>query len=316
MLRMLYASDWIEIAPRGLRSITTRWSYPLASTALRAACNVTSAHALCSFLLFGRPPALFLPDDDLPVIGIAAATTAASARQQLPPVLALFADASLRACAHNGDGRRLVLDGPPYYYTITACDIIEGGLVVRFAPMQQQLYVLPQTFGPVAYCIMLSLAAACLYHMTNPPASSALMMMVSLLAVTCCVLVWLLHDIPFGAQADALHFGLMCLACLLRPHTQEACLYALAAFVDAVYRTAENPYALLLCAVLAVRLWQLLLAPHPSKRLDLTLTAAALCLTLEVGIVPQLAHDHTWPMVLGTSAFVAYAVARALDTDP
>ena len=240
----------------------------------------------------------------------------------LDPVIRVFAEAAPKACARNGEGRLYVAAPSLPTYVISACDIIEGGLVVWYVPSTNTIHVMKRTFGPIAYGVMLALAAACLYYaMTDAtdeedavdPDEYGGGAPVALLTVACCLLVWVLHGIPFAFFHDALHFGVMCAACLFaclilrgRGRSVEACIYALSALADAMYRTPENAYAPLLCLLLGVRLWQKIL----TRAGDMPLAAGTLCLTVELGLIPQLQARDAWPFMAGAAALVTFAIAR------
>lgn len=82
-----------------------------------------------------------------------------------------------------------------------------------------------------------------------------------------CALFHAIHGIPFVTRWDEAHFACaIVMAALLAvealagvggpSHGAEACVYALVALSDAMYRCHENPYAGIVCALLLVRQWQ------------------------------------------------------------
>ena len=161
-------------------------------------------------------------------------------------------------------------------HTVTACDMMDGSLVAVYDVQGERVWLLPQTLGTMSYCTMVVQAMACLYFATMIATSeqqqegargavlaagAALWTVASLLAVYAC------HGIPFLTDSDRAHFGVTvgiaaCLGVVTffgthRPEQgAEACVYALMAMSNAVYRSAENPYAGIVCAVLLVRQWQ------------------------------------------------------------
>ena len=94
---------------------------------------------------------------------------------------------------------------------------------------------------------------------------------------------------------------------------QDACVFALAALADAIYRTPENPYAAILCMMLSIRQWSVVmrLAATTSRgsAADLIVTTLYLCLTIDTGLVPQFTHPEDWPIYGGAAVYVAFAAA-------
>ena len=94
---------------------------------------------------------------------------------------------------------------------------------------------------------------------------------VAVLMTLSCVLLFLIHGIPFLTLTDVIHFwcsvGCVCLLSVLSwvqwqndtSLGSEACIYALCVLADAIYRSPENPYAAIFCVIFAINQWQKIL---------------------------------------------------------
>ena len=262
---------------------------------------------------------------------------------------------------------------PQLTHTVTACDVVEGHWVALHTLTSDRMRLVAQTFGPTAYFAVLVQAVGCLYCATNAAvvmgrrccsattttttATTANDQVArrSAVAATCLLLSCVgrdaLRPIPFVVSVDRLHFALTCLACGLLAACAastgrtgqggEACVYALMALADAVYRSPENPYAGIVCVVLIVRQWHKALewggvmamlmmletttttttttsAPTTTTfswrllgdALDLWLGTLVLCLTAELGVATQCLYAERWPFYAGAAVYIGFAVAH------
>ena len=123
--------------------------------------------------------------------------------------------------------------------------------------------------------------------------------------------------VPFYTVEDELHFWASVAVAWAMAAAQkgDACVFALAALADAIYRTPENPYAVILCTMLAIRQWTFVMriVAKASRgwqdAADLVVTTLYLCLTLDTGLMPQFTHPEDWPIYGGAGAYVAFAAA-------
>jgi hypothetical protein len=95
----------------------------------------------------------------------------------------------------------------------------------------------------------------------------------------------------------------------------DACIFALAALTDSIYRTPENPYASILCIFLTIRQWLKVFCILTSScepyyaALDLILTTWYICFTVEVALLPQFTHPEDWPIYGGAAVYATFAAA-------
>jgi hypothetical protein len=101
----------------------------------------------------------------------------------------------------------------------------------------------------------------------------------------------------------------------------DVCIFMLGTIADALYRSPETPYASIFVVVLAVRAWQkvytVCFAAKPQTsaitiglwHVDLLFAVAYMCLTAEVGLVPQFADREDWPIYAGVGTFVTFLAA-------
>jgi hypothetical protein len=287
-------------------------------------------------------------------------TTTEEEEEGLPLMLAY---AEQEACRTHGKGRRLLewnrTAAGGQHHTVTACDVVEGHWVALYAPASDSVRLATQTFGSTAYVAVLVQAVVCLYCATatavakpsalasaaasaaaSPPRleeARRLLARRSAAAAACLLLSCIgrdaLHPIPFVTDADRLHFGLTCgtgawlVACAAVTGRMgqggEACVYALMALADAMYRSPENSYAGIVCAVLVVRQWQKALdwgasssaVPQPplpqrlGDALDLWLCTLVLCVTAELGVATQCLYAERWPFYAGAAVYIGFVIA-------
>lgn len=352
-LRMLYMVSHIEIAPRGVRVLYAqhaprgrRWNTP-------TACSATT-DGLCASnqsLLFPSPPiqgSLLLIDDAnrssalMNGEGPFIVTDPKAAGAHLTDPLAQ-AYALADQCVDHGVGRAFVDPAvDPWMYTVTACDAMEGHMVALWSESDATVRLSPQTFGPMAYCVMLLQAVLCMYFATsiasfvdNPKSAPQYASGSAVFMVVSCFLLDGVHGVPFVTSSDANCFwisGLFALylsACAVlwgdASQAGEACVHALGTMACAVYRTPENAYAGLLALILAVRLWDKLLQwerwlyhasgaktiPEGGRAwamgIECVLSAPVLLCCARVGLATQFDPPARWPFFAGVAAYISFA---------
>jgi hypothetical protein len=327
-LQNVHSARWIEVAPRGIRLVASgqpnnvvagrRWSSPTPCLPI--------ADALCATprgLLFPSPPMLA----DAQTLAYYAMSPALAERALVNDSVAL-AYAMENACALHGAGRVLVdeslsLDGLGYAYTATACDVMEGHLVALYDTVENTVRLAPQTLGPMAYCITLLQAVACLYYATSSSAASSrhTQALVALSLTISNALVTLVHGVPFLLVEDAAFFwcqtlfaaALAAVAMAFRAPDDgaDACVHALSATACVVYRSTENAYSGLVCVVLLVRAWTRLLQVTPPHALDCALAWGLVLWQARIGVAPQLgAPRERWPFFAGLALYISLVFAR------
>jgi hypothetical protein len=264
-LNALHRALWVEVAPRGIRFVERETSRDPSEDLRGTPCLVRTHGALCQT----ANATLFVSSEfsahPVQVPWMASASHDAVARA--------YIDQTHDACAEHGEGRLLLWSGAdnnnnnassmPPRMTVTACDVMDGQLVALWDVGVGRMRLTGQTFGPMAYGVMLLQAAACLYVTTLPKTPSGASAVVVGLVGGCVAAA--AHGIQFVTVNDARFFWCigawaLCLAicgwCVDdAAQRREACLHALSMMACAVHRTPENAYAGLLALVLAVRFW-------------------------------------------------------------
>jgi len=165
-------------------------------------------------------------------------------------------------------------------YTVTSCDIFQNNDFLVYEPIRNQLRILPQTYGPMAYCIVLFIAMVSLYGVSQSsdakdeeqqPMSLSYVGLGILNTMASCA--WLglycLHGIMFLTVQDEVSFVFSCVLCLVmsvcslvmkkRILIRQSCFYCLTTSCISIYRTPENPYAFVLAIVLAIEMWRIII---------------------------------------------------------
>jgi len=303
MIRWLHESQTVEIGARGIRFVDS-----LCTAARTPTEPCESTHlALCetvSGLLF--PSAI---GDGIMVTGMVNPKLNSSASQQ-------YADAASTSCDStfdgSGTGRTVVMTMP--VYTASACDVMQGHLVTIFSA--GRVMVVPQTFGPMAYTVVLLATLICIYG-ASATAETWSLVICAAGTLTCC-LVYAVSGIPFLTIEDETHFWFSVVSTVLALcfRSPDACLCMLGTIANTLYRSPETPYAAIFVTALAVRAWQKIRSAASTKNssvwtsLDLLFTVTYLCLTAEIGLVPQFADREDWPIYGGVGAFAAFLIAR------
>ena len=328
-LNALHRALWVEVAPRGIRFVEDGGT-PFEEKEEGTPCEVRTHGALCQTANATLFVSIDFVDHAVQVPWTADDTHDAVARA--------YIEQTHDACAEHGEGRTLLRLSSDARMTVTACDVVDGQLVAQWHVGAGRMRLTGQTFGPMAYGVMLLQAAACLYLATlseTPRGTSAAVAGV----VAGCVAA-AAHGIPFVTHDDARFFWCvgawaLCLAasgwCVDdEGQRREACLHALSMLACAVNRTPENAYAGLLALVLAVRLWDKLLrwerwlyyvdeddygAPTVAcawvHAVDCVLSAPIVLGGARVGLAPlfRSASDARWPLFAGTGLYMCFVFA-------
>lgn len=188
----------------------------------------------------------------------------------------------------------------------------EGGIAYYY-PKTDETFHVRQTLGPMAYAAAVVCALASLYFLcedANKKASVAAS--VTLAGALCFV------KVPFFPTLDdEMHYwcslAMAIMAAARGGNAMDVSMYALASFVDAIYRTPETPYASILCFLLALRVWDRLLLSDEGwlARADLLTSVLYASFTMNAGLVPQLSHPEDWPIYASTATFLIYSLHEA-----
>lgn len=335
--RLIQLGSLVEVSARGIRIVggCSRRALaggsrgPLAATACnssrRALCVTdeglvlpssppTSAASPATAMVEGRPSAL--KDPVLRLLALSGACLAPDAGRGR-----VFFSSSHARPGNNtgGDGGMAMAQHshrPPVNYTVTACDVLLGTYVLTLS--EGVLSVYRQTFGPMAYLLVLisaaisvaAIASAC-GAIEEEGKGLLLFGFNALLSACVCMLVAGVWGVPFHCDSDMQHFWMtaaMCAAYSLlvfraprratRACLIAASLHALDASICALYRTPETPYASILALVFAVRLWSRVfrvchLLPGAGGLLprgELCVCIAHLGLLVQAGVIPQFQH--------------------------
>jgi len=160
-------------------------------------------------------------------------------------------------------------------YTVTSCDIFQNNEFLVFEPTRNQIRVLPHTYGPMAYFVVLFLAMMALYGMSQTSDQEPMPLfvlglgMVNAMAACAWLLLHALHGIMFLTLQDEFSFVLSGVLCFLMSASslamkkailfRQGCFYCLSTACISIYRTPENPYAFVLVLTLSIEMWRILI---------------------------------------------------------
>ena len=339
-LDLIHSSEVIEVSSRGIRSILKEhstvynwWWIPARLRITPLSTDVCRAdyEVLC---WMGVEGGLF-----------PSKTTTVNVTGLMKPnfnsgVLATYAKRSKDSCGDTagegwGSGRNIVPNNS--VYVVSSCDVLNGHLVIMFEPAAQKVFLFSQTFGPMAYFVVLSSSLLCLYGASGevfrkfPNSQMPLLLtsLISMSSIASCMFLVLVHGIPFVTVGDETNFwvpGILgvwfaVIGIIKRETSQveDSCIFALVTLTVAMYRTPENPYAGILISIIAIKQWKkcfkLCQASSSGgyesfwKQVDLVATTIYLCLLVEVGLIPQFAEPEDWPVYAAIGMYVSFIVA-------
>ena len=263
-------------------------------------------------------------------------------------VLSTYARQSKYACDSDksqGWGKSRTLVSNKSVYFVSNCDVLRGHIVAMYNPNLNEVILFSQTFGPMAYFFILIAALLCLYGASgeNDEINGSFMTTAafSILSIACtlsCGLLSIIKGIPFITIEDEIHFwsSIVCgltmgvLGLLYRNslYAGDSCIFSLISITVAMYRTPENPYMGILCTIFAIKQWRKIFLLCRGIKinnddmgkdkqnsnfyiadLDLILTSIYMCITAEIGLVPQFSEAEDWPIYAGVGVFVTFTVA-------
>ena len=347
MIRLMHNSQVVEVGPRGIRFVDTKWTPHSGNTGVADTCE-SIPQALCQ-----TPEGVLFPspghDGEILVTGLLEPRFRNTVSQK-------FAEDSNEACdtiEGEGKGRTVIMD--KVVYTASSCDVMQGHIVTVFWPRLGKVSLHPQTLGPMAYTVMLITALICVYGAASSSSAAIpneqqrwLTLVVCFWGAIASCTTYSLSGISFVTMEDEIHFWmsiagtLVCVAldiiimymvsyqkldCFIKlaehlmkiASTTDACIYMLGTIADTLYRGPETPYAGIFTVFLAVRTWQRahILFFFKSTNIwislllhiDTAFCIVYLCVTSEVGLVPQYADREDWPIYAGVGAFITFLAA-------
>ena len=235
---------------------------------------------------------------------------------------------TLSRCGHTSSPRRAYQSNRSQY-TVLACDVLQGDAVVIYDVASAHLWWGKNTYGPLSYVLALGCMLSCLIGMSTSSvhpmhvavacsgaAGTALIVAVQSLFVTVedlcmlgvplvlhgvCVLVWATQSAKREESAQLAYFYSMCV------------------LTTASYRTAENPYAAVLCLYLLVKLTRHVLSVGGGKLkakeeeggLLASCAAFYLGMLMEYGLIPQFSQEASWPLYMGSVCLVVMVACTA-----
>ena len=191
---------------------------------------------------------------------------------------------------HQGTGRAYA---PVSAYSVTSCDVMGGKYIVVYHKDNESVFVYPQSFGPIAYLLILTSATISTGSITylsksETPSSTSvnttslfhryipyMILVNSLSSILVAAAIFLRDKIHFHTLEDGMVFWIGIVSGLLyglfvpllrktdtitkqwkNSFQIDCCMYALESIATALYRTPENPYASILIFFMACRLWE------------------------------------------------------------
>ena len=348
-LNLIHSSELIEISSRGVRSIASATLYQkswawntavnrLAGVALAHEINCTATHqALCWIGDEGSilPSEVYL----VKVTGLSNPVFSSQA-------LRIFSQRADDACGGLGgwgNGRKIVPDISTY--AVSSCDVLNGHVVIIYEPASRRISIVPQTFGPMSYSLIIVSSLLFLFGASSAEEESKMAVHRQVIAfsvfsvITSLMALVLAKGIPFLTMGDEVNFWapacislLYTLLTFINQNSQkhsnnnrfgvrvnDSCIYALATIAVALYRTSETPYVAIIVSILAIKQWQKIFECHSGgddngdillfKQLDIIFTTIHLCMIIEVGLVPQFAEIEDWPVYAAVGTYITFIVA-------
>ena len=194
------------------------------------------------------------------------------------------------------------------------CDYV-GSFI--YYPRTNEVVYFKQTLGPMAYTAAIVCALASLYFLGEDAKAckaGSKKASATLAAALCFVKVPI-----FPTESDEVHFwaslAMTAFAAFYNESDTDVCMFALISLADAIYRTPETPYAAIICVLLAIQMWNRVIAMAAAgeitvwRKIDFLSVMIYTLFTAETAMVPQFEHQEDWPIYGGTAAYVTFAVA-------
>jgi hypothetical protein len=192
------------------------------------------------------------------------------------------------------------------------CDYV-GSFI--YYPRTNEVVYFKQTLGPMAYTAAIVCALASLYFLGEDAKRENSKKASATLAAALCFV-----KVPvFPTQSDEVHFwaslAMTAFAAFYNESDTDVCMFALISLADAIYRTPETPYAAIICVLLAIQMWNRVIAMAAAgdmtvwRKIDFLSVMIYTLFTAETAMVPQFEHQEDWPIYGGTAAYVTFAVA-------
>lgn len=232
-------------------------------------------------------------------------------------------------------------------YSISSCDIMNSNIHVVYTPFNNKIQLIMDTYGPMAYCILLTVTVLLLYmisfnfqYMTDPNVKSMFNLHVVISSMICIctslslLLSYFIFSFVFLNIEDEIYFILSIILTLssscigLYVKTNEinfqSCIWTLSSIACIVYRSPENPYIFLIAFVFAIEMWYTLYniiniaskqQPTHQDTMEwiyqlakLSMTMVYIFLCLELGIKHLYKEPEDWIIYAGMGFLVTYSI--------
>lgn len=288
--RLLHESMLVEIGPRGVRFLRHPPTVHGGATSLfgwlqRTVDCLPSDLALCQ-----TDEGWVLPSEGQwpPPVTFEITSNASTLHNA---VMQTFAAET--ACHGENQGTGRVYSSRSASYSVTSCDILHGKLLLVYVKGERSVFVYHQTFGPIAYLLILlsatlsTTAIASLSVESGQQPSShprslkdqvhsywtahapLIFDINALCSIVVCALIYIRHRVHFHNVEDALVFWLSaasgCAYLIFSFKTKplqrrrsfeiDGCMYSLETIAIALYRSPETPYVSILAFFMACRIW-------------------------------------------------------------
>lgn len=261
------------------------------------------------------------------------------------PVLNSFFRESKVSCRDKGKGRKHSIDCSGVY-TVTACDVLSGKYALVFYPELELIAISHETFGSMAYFVMLVNCIICLYGISNamyqdgaaekqqqksfhPQTAIACMNIASSSAL---IVLYVSHPDKFSfvVAEDEIVFVCTCILCIgysalyfliESQYNLDACIFNITSVCIAVYKACENPYIVFVVGFLIFRLWKSIFRNCRCQQEDQEtfsvlhyaqhlMYLCEVCCFVEFGIKPQFeSREEDWVIYSGLVTFVTFHVS-------
>ena len=241
--------------------------------------------------------------------------------------LKLFAEADACGLEHRGSGRVYF---PGREYTVSACDVIQGTHILVYRQghnnNNNEVLVVEQTFGPIAYLIVLVSATlhicAVGCHSDN---TDWIFKCNGILSVLACIILYFRGVLIFHLIEDEVFFGITALCALgylvvTNTTMPEGYIFALCTLATALYRSHETPYAPIIAYIGAYRsIEKLVKSCHGAKKqnrmalfeyVDLFISLLHTSLFCEIAVKPQCLYQEVWPIYYMFHMFLCYHLVK------
>ena len=305
--KLLHGSSLVEVGPRGVRFILYQTGDTLLRREQETVACLPSSTALCAMPNGDRVLPSFVRDEVFPV-----ASTAQN------PQLKQLAES--QGCDWEGKGIGRYFAGTTLY-TVTACDVVQGTHGILYEKNRMSVY--EQTFGPLAYLVILISATINVTALGSPMRKNEIALCNAALGIVACLLVHLRGLVHFYTLEDEMLFLGTC-ACglgylVLLKNQPEGYTMALSCIASTLYRTQETPYAPIIAYVMGYQVWvkiHTLCHGHldgiflSGPVMDLLVSLVFTVVFCEISLKPQCLYPQVWPIYFLFHFFLCFCLVK------